>query len=211
MGKGPDAYGIFSHSQEGGPDAGIGQGSEYRGGLLYFWKDKYFACVYADRQTDESAAAVLALAKEIEKRLRERAELPHILNALPAAGLQDSSLKYFHQFATLNYHYYLAEDNILNLDEQTEAVLARYEPDGALLLCVKYPDSAAAHQAIQNFAASYIPEAVDGLAEIESGKWVEARQAADHLAIVFDAPNRERAESLAGAALTKIMSMEKQP
>ena len=36
-----DAFGVFTHDLEG-YDAGIGQGSTYKGGLLSFWKSHIF-------------------------------------------------------------------------------------------------------------------------------------------------------------------------
>ena len=52
MGSANDAYGIFSFERQD-EDAGIGQGSEFGGGLLRFWKGKFFVSVYADGEGPE--------------------------------------------------------------------------------------------------------------------------------------------------------------
>ena len=49
MGRDSEAFGIFSRNRQG-PEAGIGQGSEYRSGYLVLWQGPYFATVYTDRQ-----------------------------------------------------------------------------------------------------------------------------------------------------------------
>jgi hypothetical protein len=47
MGSSEDAYGVFSFDRQD-EAVGIGQGSESGGGLLRFWKEKYFVSIYAD-------------------------------------------------------------------------------------------------------------------------------------------------------------------
>jgi hypothetical protein len=46
MGTAEDAFGIFTFERDG-EDAGIGQGSDYAGGMLRFWKDRYFVVITA--------------------------------------------------------------------------------------------------------------------------------------------------------------------
>ena len=48
MASSEDAYGVFSFERQD-EAVGIGQGSEFGGGLLRFWKGKYFVSIYADR------------------------------------------------------------------------------------------------------------------------------------------------------------------
>jgi hypothetical protein len=44
MGSSEDAFGVFSLEHQD-PEAGIGQGSEFGGSLLRFWKGRYFVTV----------------------------------------------------------------------------------------------------------------------------------------------------------------------
>jgi hypothetical protein len=46
MGTAEDAFGIFSFERDG-EDVAIGQGSDYAGGMLRFWKDRYFVFITA--------------------------------------------------------------------------------------------------------------------------------------------------------------------
>jgi hypothetical protein len=55
--------------------------------------------------------------------------------------LDSENIRYLHHPIVLNYHFYLAEENILNISPQTGAVLANYRRgrEKAKLLLVKYP------------------------------------------------------------------------
>lgn len=205
MGSSRDAFGVFSHSREG-EDAGVGQGSEFRGGLLCFWKNRFFICIYAEKRTDETDNAVLELAKSIEGTIKESGTLPKLLSYLPEKGLVYTSIIYFHTQASLNYHYYLAEKNILHLTDNTEAVIARYEPHKAFLLCIIYNKEDQAEKSLQDFIAAYIPEAgTTGLAQVEENQWVKVKAVANFLVIALEAPAEAIAEDLIGAATEKIM------
>lgn len=204
MGTPEDAYGIFSHSRTG-DDVGVGMGSEYRGGLLCFFKGRFFACVYAEKQTDETRQAVFELARTIGINIIGESRLPDILQYLPEENLHKQSVLYFHKHTSLNCHYYLAEQNILNLSDKTEAVLARFTPDDVLLLFIRYDDSSQAQKAIDSFIAGYIPEAKEsGLAQIEQNKWVKVILFKNYVIVVFDAATAEQAETLANSVIERI-------
>ena len=207
MGTSEDAYGISNFSGEG-EEAGIGQGSEYRKGLLCFWQSNFFVCIQTERETPEAKEALLGLAREIEGRIATTGEKPELLGCLPDEGLQRESIRYFHIHSSLNYHYFVADQNILNLDRQTEAVLARYEPDECYLLCIRYPSPERAKEAYGSFVNAYIPEAKEsGIAQIENGKWVVAKLEREFIVVVFDAPTRPFAEDLVRAVRGKLPTL----
>ena len=70
MGKPEDAYGVFQHASQGG-SAGIGQDSEFNGGLLSFWQDRYYVTLMPEQLTDETEQAVRNAAQEISRRIGE--------------------------------------------------------------------------------------------------------------------------------------------
>jgi hypothetical protein len=76
------AFGAFTfeHQDDG---AGIGQGSEYGGGLLRFWQGRYFGFVQAERETPASREAVLALGKAVAGRLGGPGKKPAMAGVLP--------------------------------------------------------------------------------------------------------------------------------
>ena len=123
MGSSEDAFGVFTHDLDG-ESAAIGQGSVYKAGLLSFWKDRYFLSVYAEEETAET------------KGPRPRPGTPHRRGhprngrgARPAEGPAGRRARsprgpLFPPSSVLNYHYFVAEENILLLDRTTDAVLA---------------------------------------------------------------------------------------
>ncbi len=219
MGSPANAFGVFTHDLDG-EDAGTGQGSRYNGGLLQFWKGRYFVSVCADKETEHSRRAVLAAGKAIAESIRETGPLPALVDLLPP-GTHQEALRYFHTHEILNYHFFVSEQNLLALGPHTEAVLADLG-DGtgsARLLMVKYPRPEEARRALAAFVAGYMPDAVNGiqanpgnwtgnadlaklidsarLVKTENGKWTAAASASDCVVIVFDA-------SSAGAAAENV-------
>jgi len=204
MGSSQDAFGIFSHAREG-EDQGIGQGSEYRGGLLCFWKSRFFVCVSAERETQEAKKAVEDLARRIAEKIEVTGAKPDMLDYLPEQDLESNTVRYFHKHTTLNYHYFTASENILKLRRQTEAVLATYRPSGAYLLYIRYPDCDQAKEAFESFLTAYIPEAGEsGSAQIEDGKWVAAERDHAFVIVVFDSPTQDYARTLIRAVEERI-------
>jgi hypothetical protein len=203
MGSSQDAFGIFSHCRES-EEGDIGQGSQYQGGLLYFWKGRFFVCVSAKQETPAAKQAVMALGKVIANTIPEIGEKPALLDYLPEDGLIPHSVRYFHTHPMLNYHYFVATENILKLDASTSAVLAQYQhPEGkSYLLIVEYPTPTQARAAYDSFRTAYFPEPYltkNDLAELEKGKWTSVHVhigRAEHVAIVFDAPTADRAKAL---------------
>src|SRR5512136_1462432 len=62
MASSEDAYGVFSFERQD-EAVGIGQGSEFGGGLLRFWKGKYFVSIYADGEGVEVESAILKMGR----------------------------------------------------------------------------------------------------------------------------------------------------
>ena len=201
MGTSADAFGVFSHDVEG-EDAHIGQGSAYQGGLLSFWKDRYFVSVYAEDETEETRTAVFGLAGKIAAAIPGAGAMPNLVAALPGEGLDPRSVRYFHNHLVLNIHYFISQENILRLGQKTEAVLGLYGEKGSLgrLLIARYQDADLARDALSSFLRAYLPDGTGGRAvRTENGKWTAARLLWNGVAIVFDAPS----ESAAGTLLAR--------
>ena len=204
MGSPEDAFGIFSHAHEG-EEQGIGQGSEYRGGVLCFWKAKFFVCITSERETPDAKKAVVDLAQKIAEKISVSGPLPNLLDYLPEDDLLDKSVRYFHKHTSLNYHYFVASENILRLGEHTEAVLARYEPGRSYLLLIRYQNEEEAKEALDSFLGAYIPEGKDsGVAEIDNEKWVAAKLEGALVVVVFDAPTKTNAQNLIKAVQNRL-------
>jgi hypothetical protein len=205
-----DAYGVFSHGRMDA-ETGIGQEYEYRGSLLCFWKGPYYVCVLAAKQTPESKEAVFAMARAIDERIDQTGPKPKIVSHLPDEYREPGSLRFFHVHASLNYHYFMAEDNILNLGPETDAVMARYEPGSSYLICITYPDSAQAEVARTRFISEYIPEAdASGSSIIEDGQWVIVERSGRYVIIALDAPDEESGRRLVNECIENISRAREQ-
>ena len=193
-----DAYGVFSHSRES-EEAGIGGGYEFQGSLLCFWKGPYFVCVRSDEDTPESKEAIFALAQSIDSSIAASGSKPAVVGFLPVPNLSKESVRYFHSQASLNYHYFLSEENLLHLDSTTNAVLGSYNPGGVNLLCVQYQSPDQAKAAYDSFIDGFMPEGKEtGAAPVENHRWVVAEVVGNCVVIVFDVKHE-----MAGRTLLK--------
>lgn len=207
MASSEDAYGVFSfeHQDE---SAGIGQGSEWGGGLLRFWKGKYFVTVYAEGEGKDVESAVLNLGRTAAHAIPPGAE-PKILQSLPDGrlGLDEKSIRLVRSHILLNQRFFISHQNILHLNRETEAVLATYlrEKEKIHFLLIRYQTPAKAEQAMKSFSHSYMPEAKgkDRL-KTEEGKWTILRQSKDYLMIVFGADRAADGESLLKSTEEKL-------
>ncbi|MBI4721066.1 MAG: hypothetical protein HY770_07600 [Chitinivibrionia bacterium] len=198
MGNSADAFGVFSCERDG-EELGIGQGSEYAGGLLRFWKDRYFVAVTSLGDEELTKHAVAALGTIVADLISSTGALPPLIDRLPREYLQEASIRYFHAAQSLNNIYYLASENILQLDNATECVCARYGSGegAALLLVVRYPDDRRAAEAAETFLAQYVPEAREtGYARMEDGTWTAVAARSRLVSIVFESSSAEEANRL---------------
>ncbi len=208
MSTSEDAYGIFSHSRLS-EESSPGQGATYQPGLLCFWKSRYFVCITALQETPETKKVVYDIAGKIDKLIPTTGSKPTILECLPHDSLDQLSVRYFHLYTSLNYHYYLSDQNILKLNGRTEAVIAQYEPHRSFLICIRYPDEKLAEEAMSSFREAYIPEADNsGLAQIEDDKWVAAELESTFILLALDAPTQDSAINLIRAAKERLADID---
>ena len=196
MGSPEDAYGVFSHDYEN-QELGIGQGSFYLSGSLTFWKGPYFVSIWAERETGEIKKTIFKLAESISDAIPERGALPLLMNYLPRKNLNIKNIRFFHNHYSLNYHYFLAENNILNLNQKTNAIFGEYKfkHTRSYILIIEYPSEKEAKNAIKNFIRDYIPEAIrNKTVQIENKKWISFGRVNNFIFILFDFPEKNLAE-----------------
>lgn len=199
MGTSYEAFGVFTHDREG-EKVEIGQMGVYKGGLLSFWKNRFFVSVYAEDETQETKEAMLELGRQIALRIETEGRLPDLLDFLPEARLDRETVRYFHTHHILNYHFFISDENILQLGPETEAVLAQYKYSGRLpvfLLVVRYADENQALYAWNVFCKNYMPDArIPGEIKVEDGTWTVAKTRGRLLVAVFQASTDREARSL---------------
>ena len=204
MGNPEDAYGVFSYAREQ-EEAGIGGAYEHKGDVLCFWQNRYYVCLAMDDPTLGSETDLTELARAISQALPSTSVRPDLMSVLPADGLVRLSERFFHLHQSLNYHYYLARENLLNLSNETDVVIARYRPGTSYLIVVRYETERKAAEALSSFREGYLPDAAGSeTLRTENGKYVGCRQADNHVVVVLDAESESDATTLLQASVEQI-------
>jgi len=88
---------------------------------------------------------------------------PKLVDFIPGKdlGLVDKSVRYLKSHVLLNQRFFISHQNILNLSQKTEAVLAQYmqEKEKTQLLLIRYPTLKEAGDAYQGFMKAFLPDA----------------------------------------------------
>jgi len=200
-----NAFGVFSHSREK-EDGQFGQGSQYSYGLLLFWKSQFYISILASPETEESKKAVFYLAQIIDESIQEEGQLPEIVNYLPDKFLIKESIKYFRHHVWLNSYYFISDQNIFHIDQETEAVLAKYnfEDHKSILLLIQYPSKEKSNRAYSDFIKYFAPDLEStGVSQIEDGTWVGCTQEENMVIAVFNASAENVALELLNEVVTK--------
>lgn len=208
MGSSEDAFGVFSLERQD-PEAGIGQGSEFGGSLLRFWKGRYFVSVLGEGAGKDIEAAIIAFGRALAASIKETGEPPRILRYLPDLPRLSSRdrLCFVRSHILLNRCFFLSHNNLLELGSDVEAVLARF-PSGKnkiRVLIVCYPSEARAASAFAGFRSAYMPEADrNNLVRTEDQTWTKAETYREFIVIVFGTPLPSQAEDLVQSIVLKI-------
>jgi hypothetical protein len=200
MGSSADACGVFSFEQQD-PDAGIGQGSEFGGGMLRFWKGRFFVAVYGEESGPDMDKTIITLGHKLASAIKETGNPPKLLTCLPGKGSAFTARKvwFVRSHILLNQRFFISHQNILNLSPDVEAALARYDmgKDKLYLLLIRYPSPEKGIEAFTSFKKTYMPDSEGRYSvKTENGKWTKAGPNKEFVMIVFDAPDEPLAERL---------------
>lgn len=207
MGSPEEAFGIFSIERED-EDIGIGQDSEYGPGLLRFWKDRFFVSIIAKGDENKAEQAMKEIGEKAAALIEREGTLPEMINCLPKKGLVKDKTSYCHSDFVLNNRFFVASENILNLNRQTECVFCEYEFENAgnsYLLLVKYPDNNQAKEALDSFNKHYVTEQTgEETARIGDEKLVKAECKKNYVIMLFDSPSQDWAEEITAEIYTNL-------
>ena len=211
MGSSEDAFGVFSLEHQD-PEAGIGQGSEFGGSLLRFWKGRYFVTVLGNGTGKELEEAVLSLGRGLAMGIKETGDPPRLLRYLPESPKPAADrICFVRSHVLLNRCFFISHQNILRLTNDVQALLVRY-PQGKDKLCVlliHYPTVTRARSALAGFQSAYLPEAgPDGAVRTEDGAWTKAVLYQRFVLIVFGAQQRSEADQWLETLLKNIKGVE---
>lgn len=207
-----DAFGLFSLNRQK-ETLSIGQGASCGFGVLALWKDGYFAKIIDLDGKDTSKDVIVSLGKGIAQRIENEGNKPDLLKRIPQDDLVFESSYYFHKNIILKNLYFLSQENILNLSEKTDAVLASYELDKEVLklLLVQYPDTVESRKAYENFNKDHLKAAISSMRNLRkvgedlySGAELKDR----YLIVVLEGNTRESVNKLL-TATRKSLTQEK--
>jgi len=185
------AFGVFTYERLDA-EAGIGQDSEYGGGMLRFWQGRYFVFVQTEQETPASRDAVLALGRDLATRLGPDASHPYLHGVLPNEGLRPLSERYVLSPLTLKNLEPTLFDNPLGLPQHAPATMGRYGNLGnpERILVVLFPDEEAARKGVGSYlklrcGQSHMPAEAF---QCDTG-WNLVSALGNHGVLVLDAPD----------------------
>ena len=126
MGNPEDAFGIFSlYRPEDGEITGIGNDDITTDFSVNFWKDRYYVTIVTfNMMTREE---IISLAKIIEKNIPDISSKPEIIKHF--AEFNQKNIVYFHGKSSLNSIYHIADENILQLNRNTNGIICSLSDD----------------------------------------------------------------------------------
>jgi hypothetical protein len=201
-----DAFGVFTNMREKNQHE-FGQGSQQIEGSLIFWKGHYFVSLSTHKNTEKSLAAIRKIAAFIDKVIPKEDNIPAVLDLLPEQDLVPEGYCYFHHYIWLNSYYFIANYNILDVNDRTDGIIAKYGPADkrSYLLLIQYPDETAAQAAYDKFTSEFSPElkAADAV-RLKGDSWHTATLQGRLFASVFNAQSKEEAVRLLDAVRHKL-------
>jgi hypothetical protein len=194
-----NAFGVYTQSRDR-EEYAYGQGSQSYDDFILFWKDRYFVLVTTHKATSESRDALKYLASQVEKAIPGTGEIPALVGELPQEGLTPGGFLYFHHYIWLNAYLFIADYNIVDISDQTDAILAKYGDADArcYLLLVAYPTDEAAHAAGEKLKEQFAPEwtPANPIVQLEDKTWFTLRVKANKLCAVFNGHTRQQVDNL---------------
>lgn len=194
MNSSPDAYGLFSFDQEG-EMVQLGQKGVYGYGLLRFWKGRFLVRILGSQ--DNLKEPILKFGLEIDQKIKTKGKPPELLSKIPKDNQVPNSDHFFHKQILLNNLYFLSDKNILNLNDETDCLLADFKLDEQILklLLIKYPDYEKTKDAYEDFNKFYLKNEVsekNKVIEIEEGKLVGMDLKNNYLLLVFEGKDKKK-------------------
>ncbi|KAF0143067.1 MAG: hypothetical protein FD122_25 [Stygiobacter sp.] len=150
-----DAFGAFSFSV-GKVGSNFGTQSQTAQGAIVFWKNNFVVSIVENPASEEAKKTSLTIAKLIDESIPEKGSFPEVLNYLPPENLDLQSVRYFRHYVWFNTYTYISGENILNINQNTHGVLAKYgDKEKLILMIIKYRDEQEALAALEKFNRAY--------------------------------------------------------
>jgi len=194
-----NAFGVYTQGRDR-EEHEYGQGSQRFSDFILFWKDRFYILITAQKATPESEKAMTHLAVLLDKAIQTTGSIPAIVSDLPQEGLSDGGYLYFHHYVWLNAYLFIADYNIINITDKTDAVLAKYgnADKRCYLLMADYADENEAAKAFGQLKEKFAPEATGlrPMLRLEDGTWFTAWTQGRRLCAIFNGADITQTESL---------------
>ena len=187
-----NAFGVFTHTRTDNENK-FGQGSQYFTGAQFFWKSRYFVTVIANDDNEEIRSTINNIAEQIDKKITSQGREPSIVQLLPPNKLVKNGFIYFHHYIWLNSYYFLSNENIFQIDDSDDAIIAKYESNNHkyFLLLIHYDKGEKAINAKTEFKKHFMESKKDGsVIKIEDGTWIGVATKGNYFIAVFNADNK---------------------
>ncbi|MBN2213014.1 MAG: hypothetical protein JW723_02115 [Bacteroidales bacterium] len=204
-----NAYGIFSNIRYE-ENAGYGQGAQYVKGALFFWKDRYFINITTIEETNETESFIRQLAEFIQDLIPEPGEKPGILKVLPIQDLDRNGILYFHHYIWLNAYHFISNDNLFFIDDETDALLARYgtADERSVLLVIHYNNTGDMEKAYNNFISQYFTGVLNtSIFQTEDDRWMGLTAEKDFIIAVFNGITEKQVRRLIQETTERIRDL----
>lgn len=188
-----DAFGVFTHSV-GKIENEFGQQSQQTEGAIIFWKSNYYVSILCHPETPESKETISKLAGTIDNSIIETGPLPEVISYIPKENLVEESVRYFRHYNWINSHTFISNDNILNVEQNTHGILARYlnENETAVFLLIMYSDETSALSALNKFVESYNEKVIPNqIQQSKNNLWFGIKRIKNFVAAIFESSSKE--------------------
>ncbi|MFH1335983.1 MAG: DUF6599 family protein, partial [Candidatus Zixiibacteriota bacterium] len=205
-----DAYGVFSLDQEG-EKVPIGQNGVYDAGYLRFRKNVYVVRIL--QMVASSKETIFRWGKEIDQKIQKESKLPLLVQQVPPDSLLSGSVCFFHQQIILNNLYPISDQDRLNLNTETDCVLAEFRvcDDHLKLLLIRYPDTTGAEVVEKNIKEPYIAKgglATDKIFMSHENGLLGMELSGNHLVLVFNGKDKQNVFWLLAKAVNSLEGRE---
>ena len=201
-----NAFGVYTQTRES-EISQFGQGTYRIPGALFFWKERYYITISAWESNPVSDAFMDTLAGYIDQKITGTGSVPAIVDLLPKTDRIPHGYKFFHHYVWQNAFFFISDQNLFQMDADTDAIMDRYAEGGDrnYLLLIRYGNSEKAREAFTFFSREFFPGGLTGnCIRRDDGRWLAASVEGTYLIAVFNASTAERASGLLYVVLHNV-------
>jgi hypothetical protein len=122
-----DAYGVFAYNRPANAEPLQLTQAAYASGITAgVWRDTYYVKVYGLEEKPGVAGAVKEFARLVSLKIPGQGNLPQLFKVVEVDGFVKGSVRFLRSDLPLKNLHFVSDENVLNLNENTQMVLADY-------------------------------------------------------------------------------------